>query len=84
MKLFNCDFRDGGPLGAPELKRDKPDHVCIMGELEDVDAEKLDRIPMHDAHVLPHDDIGSDIDEVFPRAWAPDCWNSTDKQKEDE
>ena len=48
-------------------------YACIMGELEDVDAEKLDRIPMHDAHVLPHDYIGSDIDEVFPRAWAPDC-----------
>ena len=46
MKLFNCEFREGRPDGAPMLKRDAPTEVHVMGEFADItDCDSLAIIP---------------------------------------
>ena len=85
MKLFNCEFREGRPDGAPQLKRDAAVEVQVMGEFAEItDSHELDSIPMHDAQVLPHHYQPEDLEQMFPRATAPECITATELQAENE
>jgi hypothetical protein len=87
--LFSCEFREGRPLAAPELRKQKTTtkseaqlcknldcHVARMEPAPGRDDDVNNHSPMHDPAVLPHMYLPSDLDELFEKAVAPkelDC-----------
>ena len=64
------------------MKRDKPVGVHLVGQHANIaDSEALDRLPMHDANVLPHEYLDQDIAEMFPMAEAPPAVSTTECQE---
>ena len=54
-----------------------------MGQPTPTDSDNLDAIPMHDSQVLPHDYEKADLEELFPRASAPDGNPSAEEKQEE-
>ena len=83
--LFSCEFREGRPLAAPELRKQKPQqeaaskhliHVAQMEPAAGREEESNNQSPMHDPAVLPHMYLDKDLDQLFEKAVAPpelDC-----------
>ena len=65
MGLFSCEYRDGRPQAAPELRKQDGtiQQAAGTGELSDED-----NMPSHDPRRLPHEHTPEEMDKFFPRA----------------
>ena len=71
VELFNCEYRDGRARTAPLLRKDKgAAHDGHVATLNDEDVNNAG--PAHDPDVLPHSYANDDLEQMFPRAIAPD------------
>ena len=69
MTLFSCEFREGRPESAPQLRRLNNDDLQAVGEQE---VDEYDDLEPHDPFVLPHDYPDDELDRLFPKAKVED------------
>ena len=88
IKLFGCEYKQGRAETAPQLRRQNQDPVQAAYFHEEAkksytrdEEEALDKIPMHDPAVLPHEYALKDIEAMFPKAHAPDEEIETEDQE---
>ena len=81
MTLFNCEYRSGRADAAPKLRKanltapkaqnDPEEEEVHALEGEDEDDPYASQVA-HDPSTLPHNYLPDDLDELFPRAVAPE------------
>ena len=79
VRLFGCEYRDGRPISAPQLRRkeagqeEQQQEVQFMMNMTKDEEHALDtEYPMHDFTILPHQHPLDEFANIFPLASAPD------------
>ena len=70
FELFNCEYRDGRASTAPQLKKDTV--PLSEGHVATLDDDINNQGPAHDPDILPQHYNDEDLNNMFPRAVAPE------------
>ena len=67
-ELFGCEFREGRPERAPQLRKNKGSEVHTISDRRNGGHTRQHLATPHDTEMLPHQHPKDALDELFPRA----------------